>query len=426
MKQSKINDSISLEIETSNEIQFHLLLLRFSSLIKYVRLLILPSWRKGISKAQKMSEWSKLRKILYTISSPSFASHIDEWHFYDLLIFFCWIFSSIFWYGIAQYATRKLLGLPIEETSNGTLPILLYSFGLFILIIASILILASIWRWVEFFRDNRYHTIFKVLIPLGFLTILGVGAIYAPFWLLPSTVQESYSQFANINIWVVPYLSVYIFTIFPFITFYLFLLIEMIILSLHMLWGGYYYLRVVNNPNISPHIETLILHPIKVIDNNKNLIEWNMLSISQKEIETILEWSRANREGTDKRLLPLAIFIAGIGLFANTQIFNNVITSTILWISKSLSIFFRSSSSLLEVGNSIIAFAIILLILDLMDDIVLIFQNLIIYGVIIEACVVAKYVLSHKEDVLLQHLKEYKGISFWARIMKIFQDFLCG
>jgi len=147
------------------------------------------------------------------------------------------------------------------------------------------------------------------------------------------------------------------------------------------------------NPLPLEVVRKLVLEPVPASQGSAH--DWRLLDLTKSELEMLRRWAQANREGTDKRLLPTAVLFAILGAFANTKTFTDLIDRLLVWLSAVAdAIGRRADAPLVQPGIAeIVAFwAVMLAFFSFIEVLSKLFENLVAQSVIVEACIVAEHV----------------------------------
>lgn len=135
---------------------------------------------------------------------------------------------------------------------------------------------------------------------------------------------------------------------------------------------------------------------------NRHNPPWKMTELASPALETLREWARDNREGTEKRVLPATVFIALLGLFLGTNTGSDLLVKIFHFIKDRYAQFLNIN--LLEPlpEGTVVLFVLVVPTFLLTALILLIayarlFHNLIVQSYIIEACTLAKFTVEEKE-----------------------------
>ncbi len=144
------------------------------------------------------------------------------------------------------------------------------------------------------------------------------------------------------------------------------------------------------------------------------------------------EWARDNREGTDKRIIPAAIVLALLGIFASNPAFTNWVSGRINDLNSLIS---NIPQTILGISIPQITWALFSILWPVFVGLLslipisyfLLFRNLVVQSYIIEACTVAEYAarLAAKERQKLEAAQNKKRpwwINLLCKMMKRKRD----
>jgi hypothetical protein len=297
---------------------------RFSTLVESTQKIIFPPLERGIAVPPDRSDWSKLRQIMFFISSPypSTSSNDDtsKYKLLSLLMLLIWMLASLVWFILADYFIDAAFGVKSEFSSTEPVALMTKVIGYLLLVLAFVLILPAYWSWIEFLRNQKIKVFWRVVLPIIFVGI----AISFPYWGFESNYLERFPEHIIQNkssFWLL--MKAYFFLL-PLGTFWFMLLIESVVLIMSFILNSLRYLAISHDPLPKDRIKKVLANEIHEESDSKNG-SWKLLDMSPDELQLIQSWAEANREGTDKRLLPTAIIFGVIGIFANTETFSKVI-----------------------------------------------------------------------------------------------------
>lgn len=357
---------------------------KFSALVKHTEKLAFPSYRTGILAEPDMSTWGPIRKFFYRAAHSGLL--IDSNNFWEIVVYFIWSFASLISlaFGIL-FIDQKYYNLPSTKTDlliNNHLVI-----G--IAIAAVLLLIPVIFYWVhEVYTDKRYPISVRLSIPV-FYTLLLVWFsrnihLQASFedWFEPaSRLALSYLVFIG------PALA------------------YLMALWLDLFLSFFYLLRVVLGGVSSLH-DSLPVNKInellfKDIPANKGNAAWRILKMPKDDIQTIHKWAVANREATEKRIIPTTIGLSLFGLLTFGNFIQKNADDFIAKYVSTLGAILTSpfSHDLFTVATHIGLFLLFLVTITLVTQALLgLFVNMAVQNIIIETCLVAEYSLEKKID----------------------------
>lgn len=391
------------------------LLDRFSALVGHAQTIAFPPLRKGATALPDMMGWSKFRRIAFTISSP-WPATLKETTFTDVMLL-VWMVVSLYWYVAAAVFFHHIFGTLPPTTPKPEQPIWVEIIVYVILALTVALIPAAYWGWREFFRDQRYPHGWRVVLTLIFVGIV----VSSPYWLL---APEHRAQFPDLLLGdphlMFLFVVAYLLFVIPQGTFYYRLAMDVLVLSARLLWGVREYLRSTHSPFPKELVRKLALEPVP-IDGNEGK-KWRLVELTKGELKSLRKWAVANREGTDKRLLPTAILFGVLGVFADTQTFSDAIDSVLAWLYNSFITFVgvkKDISPLTTMGRFVVAAFVVALGMVFIGAMLSLFRNLVAQSLIIEACIVAEYAREQCQGPDSKAETDTNHGGFWARILRL-------
>lgn len=391
------------------------LLDRFSALVEHAQTIAFPPLRKGVTAPPDMTGWSKRRRIAFTISSPlptTLTVETVERFCWVLLI---WIVVSTYWWNLAGLVADLTFGAPQPTLPESEAPLWaeIIAWPLLLLIVISPFV--AYLRWGEFFRDQRYPSIWRFVLAAAFIMIV----VSSPYWLL---VPEYRMQFPSLllrdRVKLILFVLNYLVFVIPAGTFYYMFAIDILVLGVRLPGMILQYLWSAHNPLSRELVRKLALEPIPTSQSEGK--KWRLIELTKAELELLYRWAAANREGTDKRLLPTVVLFGVLGVFADTQAFSDAIDRVLIWLSRSPAIIAgKDARPLLSVMGRFLAFGIVLALGILsIYTLLLLFRNLVTQSLIVEASVVAMYACEQQNsDSGPETAAGPKG--FWERLLSL-------
>jgi len=389
------------------------LLDRFSALLKHVQTLAFPSLRKGVTAPPDMTGWSKLRRIAFTISSP-LPTTFTPGAFWPPVVSMVWVTVSLYWIHSAVALLNHIFDISPPTTSQPEQAILLEIIVWVILTIMAALILAAYWRWLEFFRDQRYSAVWRVILAIVFM-LCNFGFLW---WL-----DQEYSAQFSVHLWhdradLRSFVITYVCLVIPAATFYYMFAIGTIVWGARLLWAIPKYLRSAHDPFPRELIRKIALEPIPM--GNGSDEPWKLVSLRTEDLELLRGWAAANREATDKRLLPTAILFGVLAIFANTQTFVGFVDKALTWLWGSIRITeltAHTGSMPFAAGQYLVSIYILVFVLFFVQLLLELFRNLVTQSLIIEACIIVRHASEQSRSAdSVNEMAENRG-GFWERLL---------
>jgi hypothetical protein len=164
------------------------------------------------------------------------------------------------------------------------------------------------------------------------------------------------------------------------------------------------FIVTLHTPIATNKIRKIALDPIKDQYNRT----WRLVDLPGEQIEVLRQWALVNREGTDIRLIPVAIVLALVGIFAEGILISGDGETSYLclairwWWSGIMTSPFR-----LRYFLSLLVSWVIFGVIKLLENS---FGNIVVQSLLIEACIVAEYVQDAVE--MEENLSNYDYRSF--------------
>lgn len=391
-----------------HEADINALLDFYENLTKQAQKLAFPSLRKGASAPPDMSGWSRLRRVAFAISTPlpttlrvadPTIAQISR-----IAIFLVWFALLCLWTIMLHFYVQDLLGnmpastLQAEETA-------LYQLLVYALLLATVFsTFPAYWRWIEFYRDRRYSVIWKVILSFGFVALLITFSLIIVRELY---VNDSLSRLLTIG-GLIGFFRIHILLVIPMLTLLYWLLVDMAIWVTWLLQVALEYWISAHNPFPKKTIRELALKPIGA--GRPQAQKWQLVQLDEAKLEMLKAWATANREGTDKRLLPTALFFAVLGLFANTEAFSRAVDRILSWFLGNLGNLLHTEGALLTTAFNLALTVTLLLLLGTVFGYVMLslFRNLVVQSLIVEACIVAQHARAWGAEARLENVDSEK------------------
>ncbi len=151
-------------------------------------------------------------------------------------------------------------------------------------------------------------------------------------------------------------------------------------------------------------VSTLLVQSLateSVLERSDGQSPMTLLDLNLSTIQTLREWAQANRDSTDKRLMPTVLTLAALQVVGLSYILDLPIWPAIFDVIKYVYDLLQKQAPVIGLGSAwyglllgVLATSALLL-LKFVGGL---FSNLAIQGLIIEACIVAEYVKKSAED----------------------------
>lgn len=364
----------------------------FSDLVEHTRAVVFPPLRKGVVAPPDKTGWSSFRRLAFKISSPLPTTFAWETLDDSLLILLFWAVVSICWYLSADILLDHIFeSLPAaSDLSQQPIFARIVAYAIFIGAIGFIPI--AYWRWIEFFRDSRYPVTWRIILAVCF----SVVAISFPYWgLKPEYRLQFPGHLLRDRAALIRFVVLYVFLLIPFGTLWYMLATDMIVFGFWLLRVALKYLRSAHTPVSLEAIEQLIKKPIPSGEGGRK--EWRLTQLENDELDTLRKWAVANREGTDKRLLPTALLFAFLGILADATASSDSVSRVLDWMRSSMFPTPNHTPPPLVAGRLMAASLILGVILIFLYMLLLLCRNLVIQSTIIEACILAEHLRKQRQ-----------------------------
>jgi len=394
MKMSN-NNIVELYNEKANAFIEH-----YDGLTKIVRETLFP-WNFTISSGLPDSKnWSENKKKFYlfimplSIFDPSFiqANNSSYPKFWSGLV---WLFIYLNYYVfgmttlIVTSQIHKATNATPTQSSNSATYLAWLLISIFV-VIALLMYGQVIWylfnRKISWKNKVLWLGSFLVFIYLVYLQIFEVIPNF-PNLLYSSPLARIILLFSVFIFWIpVGILTASLLLIFGKLIIY-------VIFSLLL-----YYTQA-NSPDYSFLVKKILQKNISTSDNS------SIYSLPTSEIVALKEWAQRNLDVTEKRTIPVLIFLAILGATVTFAPLQNLLSNSFVTVldlihqnlinsSKSLQGFISYLAMILGIGTILLIIAVIAIVY------VQLLSNLFVQGIVIEVCTVAEYAKSAADDEL--------------------------
>lgn len=362
---------------------------RYAGLVEHVEALAFPLRRTGAAAPPDMSNWSPRRRLFFRISSPLLttfsAGTFDElvdFLYKFLIVGTIWLYALLTWTASAAVFLDHIFG---DTLSPPTAGVEVAVWGIVLLGIGNSLFPLAYLRWIAFWRDQRYSHRSRRILTLLFL----ICVTLAVTWLI-TTNPFAFRRYVLTD---VTDLAVFVGTclvfIIPILTFFYMLVVDTTALGFWLLSITLRYFWSLHNPLPQTFIRELATQPITW---NHTPHRWRLADLSQAELQYLREWAHANRDATDKRLLPTALLLTALGLFVGVPPFSAKLSAGVMRLFDAMTSRAGAGAEIFSaIGAGVIFWCGVVLVLAFLYVIMLLFRNLATQSLIIEACIVCEY-----------------------------------
>lgn len=386
-------DEIQEEVFDTSKLTSSLELI--SALVNYAEELMFPPIKTGVVTPLDQTEWSKIRRILYKISSPFPTSiALDS---AKALILLCWAVVSLLWYVMAQVMMDIIFSTSPASGSEESFSLIVNIIGYSLMVVVLGAIPVSYWSWIEFFRDKRYKPWLRIILTVVFIGIV----VSSPFWLL---LPENLAKLPSV-VWADArhcslFILSYVLLLIPLGTFWYRFLVSALPLAWGLILGWIKYIEASLTPISTDDISNLSLASIKYESLGEER-EVRMVDLSELEIKMVQEFASSNRESSDKKLIPTAVFFGLLGVFANTKVFTTSINNALEWLVNTVRLsqsYSEGMSSLAWTGNYFAALIIVAIVGGFLLRLLVLIKNLIVQSLILETSIVVLYSCKYETE----------------------------
>jgi hypothetical protein len=167
----------------------------------------------------------------------------------------------------------------------------------------------------------------------------------------------------------------------------------------------------------------IIEEPIPILQEENT--HWRLKDLNISQLRTIKEWAITNRDGTDKRLLPSAIFFALLGILSNTEAFQNILETFYIWIRRIILPGTAEGLKSEEISNFVVQYFVVIIVLGILfgfiTSLLSLFRNLVAQSLIIEACILTEYTIKESQSVSIPRRKGFlawltRALFFYSQV----------
>jgi hypothetical protein len=344
---------------------------------------------------------SKWRKNVDRATSPFLFLQTLE--FFDIISFSLMGICFMVWLAWIVVGINGFFGLGVKN-SNPSQPVTLDVVFTFLIMVPASLAGPIIYRTAIDLLRSRDNPVFYKILWVGILMLWG----YLVFrWIVSNNPNASFDLVLS-SAW----------NVFLFACWVLLIVIPALICAATLIiYGGFLiiqmvrfvfmYFVVAHRVTSYRILQKVLYEPIRYDEIKLTMTELNMV-----ELDTLREWARDNREGTEKRIIPATVFLAAMGLFANSSIADNLITNFLKFLKvKTVELSHSNLPSSLSPDTALFFFVIVplclLTLMLLVTAYFALFHNLVTQSYIIEACTLAMYAVEEKK----KRLKETENIA---------------
>lgn len=396
---------------------------RYSDLAAHARSLVFPVWRKGVAAPPDKAHWSKLRKVIYLISSP-WPTTAAQGDYNPYFVLAYWWLAARLWVLVGDLWFNEIFGTASQQAPTAEVSAPPNIAVVLVVGFLSLLGISTYWSWFEFARDQRYPPRWRVILTLLFVGLL----VSSPFWLITPENQARYPDL----LWGNPVNQVafalgYLLFAIPLLTLLYRVLVDGVILGGRLLWVVIQYIQSILIPLSPDIIQTLSLEPIPATQHES--APWKLHELKPIQLHWLRRWAATKMGSHDKRTLPAVLVLAAVGVFSNTRTFTDAVdiswtalwegfVSYISWFGTDRSL--ASPGSLIPIfGSAILVSLIIAFIWWGGKTLLSLGRSLVLDGLICEACLIAEYASQSSQALETHDNKADNSVSLGKRLLRL-------
>lgn len=356
----------------------------FSSLEERARNILFPAERKGIFVHPNIDGWNKFLKFVYQLTHPYSVERgpsLLEVVTLPVMLSLAWVtFATAF--GMV-YAVTNSPGYSAGYliTAETILFFLCGGVGLFLSII-------SYYWWFEGLTTTRYTWRAKLLVFIMFCGLM----LLASSLFKPLGAQKIFTDT----------LAIYILLVIPSLTYFYAIGLDGFVEALYIIITIIRSIDSLHTPVQIENIRILLTDKLSSPAMQENHV-WRLTDLPLVEIETLREWSQANRDASVNRIVPTTVVVTILTLIGMSKMASNWVDNSVQYALTVFSRFFTnpfSDAFLPAIGISFV----LLFVIWFLKTLARLFRNIAVQNLVIETCIVAK----HGRQIELESLKEPK------------------
>jgi hypothetical protein len=377
---------------------------RYYELVEKAGLILFSWWTIKYIQLPSLHGMPKWRSRFYDIVSPTIIfDPSSPPSFWKLLIITLWVFVLTLWTEILSLFVLLVKDALPQTAEAG--PSFLVELWIYLMIFIPIAIIYSYTSWYLTVKDN----------PTKLYWLISLIVMFLLFWFdkLPLSKADFLSLYNN------PIFSfAIIFLIIPSILLSSFLLLFLSKLVLEIIFN---ILRSLFRAHQSLSIFVLRALSTEYVGSEDS--RWKLSDLRTNEIQTLRELSKTNLEATEKKTIPAIILLTLLGFLATTTpVFGNVIGNSFQWIFNHMTLFVPSGIITFNtIGNMLVNFIVTSLFLYIVLAYLVLFRNLIIQGIVVQACIIAEFGRSQIQEEPFE-MKRCWLCSFLRRLFLLLFD----
>lgn len=406
--------SNELPISQKEDTKVSSLISHYKLLVEHVDQKIYPSFEHPPFIAiPEMGHWPKWCSALYKYSMPLLFLAQSEAGGSSTLLYFIGAFAFGIW---SSVSVRLFNWIFRTQTPTVAVNISLWYENIIpgvILLVGIFFSLGIYFHSVLFLINNKND----LKVRLVWLSILAISVLYIALVMkneYPNTFPNALIDLRLRNIFIFTILVFALPAIIYFATF-------IVIGTRFFLWlikFSLNYFFSTHNPYTYVKIPDVLFD--SVVQGEQ---KWDMLDLTSRELKTLREWSRDNLEAIEKRLIPSFWILALLGIFANTFIFEDWLRGWIRYFSDKHDLLTNNNAILTDQLWPLIIFYVLVpltigLLMVITSRYILIFRNIAVQIVLIDACTISIYAIEQRDETSKSEAvqQERKTKSFWSKL----------
>jgi len=367
----------------------------YSELVDQTRQTLFPWWKLTLVESPNLEgmrpSQAKFAEIAapYMLLDQKFVSAGGKKFF----VYCVWLAVLVFWMVLLTVFSTYAGQPATPATGKEPAPL---NFGILILawtiLILAPLLLYGYTVWFLTTKRNTWKTRAAWLITLMFLLYYLYLEIQKPFNKEFLAISDSPAFGRVLLIIIIPAILLVCYSLLYFAKF----LLELFVNSF--------------NAFVHAHqpVSYQILREVITASVRSDKASWHLAELNINEINTLKELAKNNLEATEKKTIPTIILIAVVGFLATLPGFQEFLGHLIAEVVNrvlEVLVVTRNAPNM-TLGRIIFDLAIMLLISFIFAAYLLLFQNLLVQGIIIQVCTIAEGAHKQTEHLILQDKKE--------------------
>jgi hypothetical protein len=224
-----------------------------------------------------------------------------------------------------------------------------------------------------------------------------LGLVIAVFWIinivLKSFVASAQSvSFQAISRDIPTLLYFFLLLLIPAVTYTVSIFFDFLLAILLLIRTVFGDIRAIHDPRPVKTILQLATEQIPAASSDGT--SWKLLDLQETDITTLLNWSKANQDGSEKRTMPAFFVAALIGVMLASDSIRSNVDIFFTWLIENSLVPLTSRASKLFFPQIPVLFLLIFILMFTsfsIKSLTMLFRNIVAQNLIIEACIVAKH-----------------------------------